>query len=268
MKVVIMERKYSIGEFAKLTGMTERTLRHYDQTGILKPAELTEYGHRVYNNRSIIQLQKILVLKFLDLSLGEILAYVESPEQDLAQTIAEQKEMLLEKQKQIDTVIQTMTRVQETVSGADSVDQELLLVLIHALKNQEIRQRWLSEHESDSVYNRLHSHTAELELGKEMTIWASKMKQFIHAGKAPNDPDVLAHTEALVSTLKPEVKPLLDKGARDELKKGEGSLFKSNPYLFPSAFNKEEERFIEKVIHELILSNMPGNQKGDKNGSL
>ncbi len=73
-----MERKYTIGEFAKLTGMTERTLRHYDQTGILKPAELTEYGHRVYNNRSIIQLQKILVLKFLDLSLGEILAYVES----------------------------------------------------------------------------------------------------------------------------------------------------------------------------------------------
>ncbi|GAF21662.1 LOW QUALITY PROTEIN: transcriptional activator TipA [Bacillus sp. JCM 19047] len=263
-----MERKYSIGEFAKLTGMTERTLRHYDQTGILKPAELTEYGHRVYTNRSIIQLQKILVLKFLDLSLGEILAYVESPEQDLAQTIAEQKEMLLEKQKQIDTVIQTITQVQETVSGSDSVDQELCLSLFHALKNQEIRHRWLSEHESDSVYNRLHSHTVELELSKEMTVWSSKMKQFIHAGKAPNDPDVLAHTEALVSTLKPEVKPLLDKGARDELKKGEGSLFKSNPYLFPSAFNKEEERFIEKVIHELILSNMPGNQKGDKNGPL
>jgi DNA-binding transcriptional MerR regulator len=59
-----MEKKYSIGEFAKLTGITERTLRHYDQTGILKPFNYTEHGHRVYNNRSIVQLQKILVLKF------------------------------------------------------------------------------------------------------------------------------------------------------------------------------------------------------------
>jgi DNA-binding transcriptional MerR regulator len=63
-------KKYSIGEFAKLTGITERTLRHYDQTGILKPFNYTEHRHRVYNNRSIVQLQKILVLKFLDLSLG------------------------------------------------------------------------------------------------------------------------------------------------------------------------------------------------------
>lgn len=134
MRTLMMERKYSIGEFAKLTGITQRTLRHYDQTGILKPFEYTEQGHRVYNNRSIVQLQKILVLKFLDLSLGEISEYLERPEQDLAQTMVEQKNMLLEKKKQIDTVIQIITRVQGIVSGSDPVDEESLLVLIHAFK--------------------------------------------------------------------------------------------------------------------------------------
>ncbi|GAF17181.1 transcriptional regulator, MarR family [Bacillus sp. JCM 19046] len=248
------ERKYAIGEFAKLTGITERTLRHYDQTGILKPSDLTEHGHRMYDNRSIFQLQKILVLKCLDLSLGEISEYLERPEQDFAQTMVDQKKRLLEKQKQIDHIIQTITRVQGTISSEDPVDQELLLVLIHALKNEDMRKHWLREHESDSVYNKIHSHTAELEFGKEMTVWASKMKQFIQAGKAPNDPEVLALTEALVSTLKQEVEPLLDKEALGQLEQGDNSLFKSNPYLFPSGFTEEEERFIEKVITELILS--------------
>lgn len=254
MRILTMGKKYSIGEFAKLTGITERTLRHYDQTGILKPFEYTEHGHRVYNNRSIAQLQKILVLKFLDLSLGEISEHLERPEQDLEQTMVEQKNMLLEKKKQIDTVIHIITRVQGIVSGSDPVDEESLLVLIHALKNAEVRNRWITEHESDSVYNKLHSHTQELELDKEMTVWTSVMKRFIQAGKAPNDPEVLAHAEAMISILKPVVAPLLDEVALEQLEKGESSLFESNPYLFPSAFNKEEELFIEKVINELILS--------------
>lgn len=259
-----MEKKYSIGEFAKLTGITERTLRHYDQIGLLKPSEYTEYGHRKYNNQSIAQLQKILVLKFLDLPLAEISEHLKQPEQDFSKTLVTQANALEEKRQQIDTVLQAIARVQRTVSGLEAVDHDSLLVLIHALKNEETRNRWINEHATDSVHNRIHSHTAQLELEKEMIAWTSKMKRFIQEGKTPNDPEVLKHADAMVQSMKPLVEPLLDDEAKKQLMNNDGSFVEPNPYLFPSAFNKEEEKFMERVIEELIGSKVNLDQQDSR----
>ncbi len=255
-----MEKKYSIGEFAKLTGITERTLRHYDHIGLLKPSEYTEHGHRKYNNKSIRQLQEILVLKFLDLSLEEISEYLKHPEQDFSKTLVTQANILEEKRKQIETVLQILNRVQKDVSGPEAIDYESLLVLIHALKNEDARNRWINEHATDSVYNKLHSYTAGLEMDKEMTSWTSKMKQFIQVGKAPNDPEVLNHTEAMMSIMKSIVEPNLDDEMKKQLLDNDDSFEEPNPYLFPSAFNKEEEKFMEKVVNELIRSKITPNR--------
>lgn len=249
-----MEKKYSIGEFAKLTRTTERTLRHYDQIGLLKPSAYTEHGHRTYNKASIAQLQKIVVLKFLDLSLADISEHLKQPEQNMLQTLATQASMLEEKRHQIDMVLQTIAHAQQTASGPESVDHDSLLVLIHALKNEEARTNWIDEHTDDSVYHQLHAYTAELDSDQEMATWSSKMKRFIQEGKAPNAPEVLEHTGAMVSRMKTDVEPLLDDEAREQLLTNDGSFEEPNPYLFPSAFTKEEEMFMEKVIEELIHS--------------
>lgn len=258
------EKIYSIGEFAKLTGITERTLRHYDRIGLLPPSEYTEHGHRKYNNASLAQLQKILVLKFLDLSLEEISEYLKQPEQDFSKTLVAQANMLEEKRKQIEKVLKAIAHVQRTVSGSEVVDHDTLLVLIHALKNEEARNNWINMHADDSVYNKLHSYTAQLDSDKEMTMWTSKMKRFIQEGKAPNDPEVLKHTEAMVSIMKPAVEPLLDDEAKKQLLNNEGSYEEPNPFLFPSAFTKEEEKFMEKVIDELISSKVTNNRHENK----
>lgn len=259
-----MENIYSIGEFAKLTGITERTLRHYDQIGLLKPSEFTEHGHRKYNNKSIAQLQKILVLKFLDLSLEEISEHLKQPEQDFLKTLVTQANMLEEKRKQIETVLQAIARAQRTVSGIEAVDHDSLLLLIHALKNEEERNRWIDEHATDSVYNKIHSNVLRLESEKEMTKWTSEMKRFIREGKKPNNPEVLKHADAMVSLMKPIVEPLLDDEVMKQLKNNEGSFEEPNTYLFPSAFNKEEEKFVKDVIDELINSKVTNRQDNQK----
>lgn len=259
-----MEKKYSIGEFAKLTGITERTLRHYDQIGLLKPSEYTEHGHRKYSNKSITQLQKILVLKFLDLSLEEISEYLKKPEQDFSKTLVTQANMLEEKRKQIETVLQVIARVQRTVSGSETVDHDSMLVLIHALKNEEARNRWVDELSTDSIYNKIHSNVMRFESNKEVTKWTSKMKRFIKEGKKTNDSEVLEHADAMVSLMKPIVEPLLDDKAMQQLMNDEGSFEEPNPYLFPSTFNKEEEKFMGKVIEELISSKVALNQEDSK----
>lgn len=77
------------------------------------------------------------MLKFLDLSLEEISEYLKQPEQDFSKILDHQARMLEEKRKQIETVLQTISRVQGTVSGPESVDPDSLLVLIHALKKMK-----------------------------------------------------------------------------------------------------------------------------------
>lgn len=60
---------YSIGNLAKLSNSTVRTLRYYDEIGLLTPFQLSEGGHRYYEEKDVIKLQYIKVLKEIGFSL-------------------------------------------------------------------------------------------------------------------------------------------------------------------------------------------------------
>lgn len=64
--------EYSIKQFAELIGATSRTLRHYDQLGILNPSRVTDNGYRYYNDSSALRMQKILLLKHMGMPLEDI----------------------------------------------------------------------------------------------------------------------------------------------------------------------------------------------------
>ncbi len=55
-----------IGEFAKRSGVTVKTLLHYDKIGLLKPYEKTEAGYRIYCEDDFLRLQQITTLKFIN----------------------------------------------------------------------------------------------------------------------------------------------------------------------------------------------------------
>lgn len=67
-----MKHQWKVGELAKLTGLTIRTLRYYDQISLFSPSGYSESGHRLYNESDFSRLQQILSLKELGLSLEEI----------------------------------------------------------------------------------------------------------------------------------------------------------------------------------------------------
>lgn len=64
--------EYSIQEVAKAAGTTSRTLRHYDQIGLLRPSRVGGNGYRFYDDRSLVRLQRVLLLRGLGLGLGAI----------------------------------------------------------------------------------------------------------------------------------------------------------------------------------------------------
>ena len=63
-----------VGELAKRTGLTVRTLHHYDAIGLLKPSLHTEAGYRLYTANDIARLQQVLSLRQLGFSLDEVRA--------------------------------------------------------------------------------------------------------------------------------------------------------------------------------------------------
>jgi MerR family transcriptional regulator, thiopeptide resistance regulator len=63
-----------VGELARRTGLTVRTLHHYDEIGLLKPSLHTEAGHRLYNAGDVAKLQQVLSLRQLGFSLDEVRA--------------------------------------------------------------------------------------------------------------------------------------------------------------------------------------------------
>ncbi|WP_144881438.1 MerR family transcriptional regulator [Microbacterium paraoxydans] len=66
------EKDWSIQEIARLAGTTSRTLRHYDDIGLLPPSRIAANGYRHYDAASLVRLQRILLLRELGLGLSQI----------------------------------------------------------------------------------------------------------------------------------------------------------------------------------------------------
>lgn len=102
--------QYTTGEIAKLCGISVRTVQFYDIKELLKPAELSEGGRRLYSDHDLIKLRLICMLKSLGLSLESIKGIIESHNSPkvLALLLDEQLKQLSDdiesKQKQIDTI--------------------------------------------------------------------------------------------------------------------------------------------------------------------
>ena len=69
-----------VGELAKRTGLTVRTLHHYDEIGLLRPSLHTESGHRLYTLRDLARLQQIVSLRQLGFSLDQVRECLDRPD--------------------------------------------------------------------------------------------------------------------------------------------------------------------------------------------
>src|SRR3954465_11254692 len=81
-------KRYTIGELAGATGLTVRTLHHYDRIGLLRPSDRSPSGYRLYGSEEVQRLYRILALRQLGLSLNDIDAALAGDWADLREAIA------------------------------------------------------------------------------------------------------------------------------------------------------------------------------------
>lgn len=63
------EKMKTVKEISMITGVSIRTLRYYDEIGLLKPTELTQTGYRLYDNKALEKLLEILFFRELEIPL-------------------------------------------------------------------------------------------------------------------------------------------------------------------------------------------------------
>ena len=108
---------YTVKQVAKLSGVTVRTLHHYDQVGLLKPAQVGENGYRYYGREELLRLQQILFHRELELPLEAIADVLDRPGFDRLGALRRQREALSQKASRYRKLIQTLDRTLAALQG-------------------------------------------------------------------------------------------------------------------------------------------------------
>lgn len=107
---------WTVNEVSKRTGVSIRTLQYYDKIGLLHPAQYTQAGYRLYDEKGLERLQQILLFRELAFSLKEIEAILQSPDFDREKALDQQIEMLTMKKEHLENLI-TFARGLKQVGG-------------------------------------------------------------------------------------------------------------------------------------------------------
>lgn len=148
-----MKRKewYTTGELAKLTGVSYKTIRHYYESGLLVPERVEENKYKKFGQASVEQLQKILMLKYLDFSLEEISEMLKREEP--GEVFAKQAELLKKRKKHLELVLQAVEEIQSLAS--DNQWEKMLDIIRLTTWKEELEKQYAG---SDNLQKRINIH--------------------------------------------------------------------------------------------------------------
>lgn len=138
-------RDWSIQEIARLAGTTSRTLRHYDDIGLLPPSRIAPNGYRHYDDAALVRLQRILLLRELGLGLPQIADVLTQKRdgRDAASALETHLALLREEQdrlaRQIASVESTITTLRQ---GEELMAENMFDGFDHTRYREEVEQRW------------------------------------------------------------------------------------------------------------------------------
>ncbi len=116
--------EYTVQKLGEMAGISTRTLRYYDEIGILKPARINSSGYRIYGQTEVDRLQQILFYRELGLSLEGIKDIVTLSSFDGAKALREHRVKLLEKRAQLDSLIANVDKTIASREGGSTMSDK------------------------------------------------------------------------------------------------------------------------------------------------
>ncbi|MEV0501177.1 MerR family transcriptional regulator [Streptomyces spectabilis] len=199
---------WPIEEVARMSGVTARTLRHYDEIGLLPPARTGAGGHRYYDERQLLRLQQILVLRTLDLGLPEIGRILAAQVDELKALRGHHRRLLAERDR-LDalagTVARTITELEKSrKDGTDMITISRPENLFDGIRSAHCMK---ALHGFPDLAGAIERHTAawtdaETEADeRERTAHLIRLAELRAAGLPPHADAVQAETDTQYRTL-------------------------------------------------------------------
>ncbi|MCL1601149.1 MAG: MerR family transcriptional regulator [Actinomycetia bacterium] len=140
------ETALTVGTVASLAGVTVRTLHHYDEIGLVAPAEHSSAGYRLYSRRDIERLQEVLFFRELGIGLAEIRRIVEETGYRRDEALGIQRELLLSRSSRLLVMVEAIDRsINAAQKGINMTTEEILDVFGDfdpAGHQAEVNERW------------------------------------------------------------------------------------------------------------------------------
>ena len=108
---------YTISDLSKMAGISTRTLRYYDEIGLLSPSRINSSGYRIYTQDDVDKLQQILFYKELEFPLAKIKNNMMSSDFDILSSLEKHLQMLKSKIDRLETLIETVKKTIGTIKG-------------------------------------------------------------------------------------------------------------------------------------------------------
>lgn len=196
--------EYTIQQLARLAGVSTRTLRWYDETGLLPPMRTADNGYRFYGPEQVDRLQLILFYRALGVGLKQIAAMLDAPSFDRLSALRAHLETLRAEERKLTSLIQSVT---ETIRAEEQEERMTDEAKFRALKElaveenekhygQEARQKY-----GDDQVDSAHKNWMNLSPG-EYDRWQSldreildRLERAVTAGLAPDGEEGRAITD-------------------------------------------------------------------------
>ncbi|AZP11935.1 MerR family transcriptional regulator [Undibacterium parvum] len=180
-----------IGELASRSGLTVRTLHHYDELGLLAPSARSEAGYRLYNRNDVARLHRILALRQLGLSLAEVATTLASEGEALPGLIARQLQALNLQISQAVRLRDRLSNLQDTLQQAQQGGLEPELAdWLATLELMTMYDKYFSSDEQAELQRRKNDPVvAEAQLSWPVLI--AEVKQLMAAACPVDEPRVL-----------------------------------------------------------------------------
>ena len=190
------ENVKTVHEVEALTGVSVRTLRYYDQIGLLKPSALSDAGYRLYDDDALDRLQQILLYRELQFPLKEIARMLDSPAYDRSRALGHQAQLLTLKKERLEKLIDLTRRIQ--IRGGRTLD-------FSAFDSKKIdeysalaREKW----GDTEAYREFEEKHAARSRGEELRTGADMMQIFADFGALQDRDPASAGAQALVQRLR------------------------------------------------------------------
>jgi DNA-binding transcriptional MerR regulator len=189
-------RTYTVGALAKLSGISIRTLHHYDAIGLLKPASVGENGYRRYGREELLRLQQILFHRELGMSLTDIAAVLDAPDFDRLAALRRQRESVRARADRDRRLLETIDRTIAELIGELRMSDKRLFDGFEPEKQAEYEAYIIAQYGEDARKHidrgrqRMSEMTAEEMQAhlSELSDIEDDLAKAVEAGVAPDDP--------------------------------------------------------------------------------